>query len=98
MTKRSSWGLAGVLLAALALGGCNKPQGGNTPQAEAGTTGAATAGAAPQPGSGLNGGLGTGMTGSFPSTSTSTGVTTGTLGNNEGSTNATPGSAVGTRP
>jgi hypothetical protein len=98
MTPRQSWALAGALLAALALGGCNKPQGGNTPQAEAGTTGAATAGAAPQPGTGLNGGLGTGMTASFPATSTGTGVATGTLGNNEGSTNTTSGNAVGQRP
>jgi hypothetical protein len=96
MTPRQSWGLAGALLAALALAGCDKPQGGNTPQAEAGTTGAATAGAAPQPGTGLNGGLG--MTGSFPAGSTPTGVTTGTLGNNSGSSNTSPGSAVGTRP
>lgn len=96
MTPRQSWGLAGALLAALALGGCNKPQGGNTPQPEAGTTGASTAGAAPQPGSGLNGGLG--MTGSFPASATATGVTTGTLGNSGGSSNSTPNSAVGTRP
>jgi hypothetical protein len=52
---------------------------------------------APQPGTGLNGGLGTGMTGSFPSTSTGTSATTGTLGNDNGSPNTSPANTVGRR-
>jgi hypothetical protein len=96
--QRQAWATAGVLLAALALGACSKPQGEPGASTPPGTTGAATSGAAPQPGTGLNGGLGTGMTGSFPSTSTGTSATTGMLGNNSGSANTTTGSAVGQRP
>jgi hypothetical protein len=93
--QRQAWGAAGVVLAALALGACNKPQGEPGAKAAPGTTGSAVAGA-PQPGTGLNGGLGTGMTGSFPGNSTATSAT-GTLGSN-GSSNSTSSSAVGQRP
>jgi hypothetical protein len=95
--QRQAWGAAGVLLAALALGACSKPQGEPGAQTVPGTTGTATSGAPPPPGSGLNGGLGIGMTGSFPSTPTPTSVTTGTMGSS-GSSNSTSGSAVGQRP
>jgi hypothetical protein len=102
MTKqRQAWGAAGVLLAALAVGACSKPQGEPGAQTVPGTTGAATAGAMPQPGTGLNGGLGSGMTGSFPGTSTPSsfaGGTTGAMGNTAGSSNSTTRSAVGQRP
>ena len=69
-----AWGYAGILLAALALGGCSKP-GEPAAQAVRGSPGGATAGKQP---------AGTGLTGSFPETNDparATRATTGAMGN-----------------
>ncbi|MDB5858962.1 MAG: hypothetical protein JWQ76_2651 [Ramlibacter sp.] len=91
--QRLAWGCAGMLLAALALGACSKPQGEPAVQDVPATAGGATSGAQPS-GIGLKSGLGTGMTGSFPSTSTATRATTGTMGNSGDSTTGSGGAAI----
>jgi hypothetical protein len=90
-----------VFAAALLLvqAGCNR--GGNAGNAQdsaalPGVTGTGTSGAAPSPGSGLNGGLGTTQSmGSSPAGSAS--QSSGSAPVHEGSKNLTPHSSVGNR-
>ncbi|NML46677.1 hypothetical protein HHL11_23225 [Ramlibacter sp. G-1-2-2] len=100
--KRTAWttpaSLLLAMLASLALDACSKQaETGAVPPA--GTTGAGTMGAAPVPGTGLNGGLGTG--GGLTLSTTSSGSATAPLGNPAavpGSANTTTNSSVGNRP
>jgi hypothetical protein len=108
MAMRASWHLVGLAFCALALAACERKAdtggvspgapstAGNTAEMVPGATGSRSSDAsgtqAAQPGVGLDGGLGSSMGAASASGSGAAVPVPG------GSTNASPGSAVGTRP